>query len=274
MLRLALLGDPVDHSLSPRFQNAALAALGIEGRYEAIRCPPAELADRLESLAASGYRGLNLTVPLKEQAHALLAPRAMVADAAVAALATVNTLRLEADGGWSLHNTDPTGFLQAAHRLTGASMSGLSVFLIGAGGAARAVAWACLRAGCSKVAVWNRGVERRAALLDALDDARLEPADLAAGRCPGGFDLIVQASSLGLREGEPLPPLPAAGERPAALALLSHATPWQAACVKAAWPTADGREMLLGQGAAALRLWPDRQAPLAAMRPARDLPEI
>ncbi len=274
MLRLALLGDPVHHSLSPRFQNAALSTLGIEGHYEAIRCPPAELAGRLESLAKAGYRGLNLTVPLKEQAHALLAPQALTEDAAVAALGAVNTLRLEADGRWSLHNTDPTGFIQAAHCLTGASLSGLAIFLIGAGGAARAVAWACLRAGCSKVAVWNRGAERRAALLEALDDARLEPAELADGRCPGGFDLIVQASSLGLREGEPLPPLPAAGERPAALDLISHSTPWQAACAKAACPTADGREMLLGQGAAALRIWTDRQAPLAAMRSALDLPEI
>ncbi len=224
MLRLALLGDPVAHSLSPRFQNAALAAAGIEGRYEALSCPSQLLTERLESLAAAGYRGLNLTLPLKEQAHALLAPAAAHQDDSAAALAAANTLRMEADGRWSLHNTDPEGFIQAVRALNGRSPAGLRVLVLGAGGAARAAVWSCLRENCAGVAVWNRGAERLAALLARFPDPRLEAAELAAGRCPGGFDLIVQATSLGLHPGEALPPLPATGEKPAALDLITHAT--------------------------------------------------
>lgn len=272
MPRLALLGDPVAHSRSPRFQNAALAALNLDGTYEAIRCPADDLPGRLSSLAELGYAGLNLTVPLKERAFALLQGEAAGVSAAAAALRAVNTLRLEAGGRWSLHNTDPEGFRLAAQAVLPGGLAGRKVLLLGAGGAARAVALACLAAGCARVGVWNRSPERLGALLADLSpsrgEARLDPVELQAGNCPAGFDLIVQASSLGLNPDDLLPPLPLAGEGLAAMDLVTHATPWQRRCAELGAAVSDGREMLLGQGAAAFRIWTGLPAPLAAMRTA------
>lgn len=273
MLRLALLGDPVSHSLSPRFQNAALAALGIEGSYEAIRCTGDELEARLAKLAEGGYRGVNLTVPLKERAFALLAPRAADVAESVRRTGAVNTLRLDEDGRWSLHNTDPEGFTAAAELLLRGSLAGRRVLVLGAGGAARAVVHACLAAAAAEVGLWNRSADRRDALIAgfgafAADGASPRPVTLERGRCPGGYDLIVQSTSLGLAEDDPLPPLPAEGEKPRALDLITHATPWRLRCAELGCESADGREMLLGQGAAAFRVWTGREAPLAAMRAA------
>ncbi|MCB9513304.1 MAG: shikimate dehydrogenase [Candidatus Latescibacteria bacterium] len=270
MLRLAVLGDPVAHSLSPRFQQAALDAAGLDGRYEAIRCPADALEARLAALAAAGYRGLNLTLPLKERAWALLAPRAAAIGDAAARLAAVNTLRLETDGRWRLDNTDLEGCRAAAESLLGAPLTGRRVLVLGAGGAGRAAVAACLDGGCDAVLLWNRSPERARALQRALapDDARLAVHALVDGRCPGGVDLVIQATRLGLAADDPLPPLPAAGELPAALDLVTQSTAWQRACAAAGSRAADGREMLLAQGAASFRLWTGRDAPLAAMRTA------
>ena len=270
MLRLAVLGDPVAHSLSPRFQNAALAALGLAGSYEAIRCPAAALGERLAQLAAAGYGGLNLTLPLKEAAWQLLAASAADASAEARALRAVNTLCREPGGGWSLHNTDFTGCQQAAAALLPGGLAGARVFVLGAGGAARAALAACLAAGAATVGIWNRDEARRARLLAELApaDPRAQAASLVDGRCPPGFDLVIQATSLGLAPADPLPPLPAHGECPAVLDLLTTPSPWLARCRAEGARGADGREMLLAQGAASFAIWTGRPAPLAAMRSA------
>ncbi|MBM4116349.1 shikimate dehydrogenase [bacterium] len=268
MLRLAVLGDPIAHSLSPRIQNAALAALGLAGGYEAIRCPAAALPARLAALAAAGYRGLNLTLPLKELAWALLAPAAASASEEARGLRAVNTLRLEDDGRWALHNTDLAGCRQAAAALLPEGLAGRRILLLGAGGAARAALAALLSAKVAALAVWNRDPARAERLLAELaaSDSRASCATLVAGRCPPGFDLIIQATALGLAAADPLPPLPSPGERPAVLELQTASTPWLARCRAEGARGADGREMLLAQGAASFAFWTGQAAPLAAMR--------
>ncbi|MBN2170154.1 MAG: shikimate dehydrogenase [Candidatus Krumholzibacteriota bacterium] len=272
--RLALLGDPVAHSLSPRMQAAALAAAGLDGTYEALPTTAAALSERLETLLRAGYRGLNLTAPLKEAAWRLLGAGGPVAAASAdaAALGAVNTLVPAADGAaWTAHDTDLAGFSEAARAACG-SLAGRRVALIGAGGAARAAALALAREGVAHLAIWNRGATGRGALA-ALVAGQVTVAQLApvGERLPGGFDLVVQATSLGLAAGDPLPPLPAAGERPFALDLVTGATPWQDRCRAAGCSTADGRLMLLAQGAAAFALWTGRPAPREAMRRALGL---
>lgn len=268
MLRLAVLGDPIAQSLSPRFQGAALAALGLAGSYEAIRCAADELPVRLASLAAAGYRGLNLTAPLKERAWVLLAAEAASASAEAGALQAVNTLRLEADGRWALHNTDLEGCRAAAASLLPEGLRGQRVLLLGAGGAARAALAACLAAGAAAVGILNRDAARAERLRADLapGDPRVTLARPVAGRCPGGYALVIQATALGLKATDPLPPLPAPGDRPAVLELQTRRTPWLAHCQAEGAPGADGREMLLAQGAAAFSFWTGRAAPLAAMR--------
>jgi len=272
--RLALLGDPVARSLSPRMQAAALAAAGLDGAYEALRTTAAELPARLTDLRRAGYRGLNLTAPLKEAAWRLAAVKGPIAAVAPDAevLGAVNTLVPAAGGdAWEAHNTDLAGFRAAARALCG-SLSGRRVALIGAGGAARAAALALAEAGAESIAVWNRGAPRRRALA-MLVYGLVAVTELASDgeRLPGGLDLVVQATSLGLAAGYPLPPLPAADERPFALDLATGPTPWQERCRAAGCPTADGRVMLLEQGAAAFALWTGRDAPRAAMRRALGL---
>jgi shikimate dehydrogenase len=270
MLRLAVLGDPVAHSLSPCFQSAGLAALGLAGSYEAIRCPASALAARLAELAGAGYRGLNLTLPLKEIAWQLLAGSAASATAEARALRAVNTLRWEPAGAWALHNTDLAGCRQAAAALLPGGLAGARVLVLGAGGAARAAVAACLAAGAAAVGIWNRSEARRVRLIGELApaDPRAQPAALVDDHCPPGFDLIIQATSLGLVPADPLPPLPAPGERPAVLDLIPASSPWLARCRAAGAFGADGREMLLAQGAASFQFWTGRPAPLAAMRSA------
>ncbi|MDO9694894.1 MAG: hypothetical protein Q7W56_09185, partial [Candidatus Latescibacteria bacterium] len=135
----AVAGDPVGHSLSPLFQGAALAAAGLAFDYRAVEIDAHGLAVLRDRGRELGLRGLNVTAPHKSAAAALCA---RLTDDAVAA-AAVNTVRWGADG-WEGHNTDVGGI---AAVLAGLAAAPRSAVVIGAGGAARAAALACLRAG-------------------------------------------------------------------------------------------------------------------------------
>src|SRR3954452_19930225 len=143
--------------------NAAFAALGLEDwLYTRLPLPPAHFAPAARALPESGYRGINVTIPQKEAALGL----ADSASEAAAAIGAANTLTF-ADGAISADNTDAQGFLDAV----GVPLSGRSVLVLGAGGAARAVIWAAREAGAARVSVWNRTNER----------ARLPAADCGSG---------------------------------------------------------------------------------------------
>ncbi len=260
-LKLALLGDPVAHSKSPAMQNAALAALGLEGGYELIRCPAGELAERLPRLAGEGFTGLNLTVPLKEEGFRLLKDLSAEAQR----LEAVNTLRW-VKGKWHGHNSDLEGFATAAAAHFG-DMKGRQVLVLGAGGAARAVLAALADAKVAGIELWNRSRERADRLLESfasggVELALSEDAEASWARA----DLVVQATSLGLHKEDALPPLPVSECAAAVMDLVTHDTPWLAACRELGLKTADGRDMLLGQGAAAFSYWTGMTAPREAMR--------
>ncbi len=259
--KLALLGDPVAHSKSPVMQNAALAALGLEGGYELIRCPAGELAEHLPRLAEEGFTGLNLTVPLKEEGFRLLEDLSLEAQR----LEAVNTLRLKAEK-WQGHNSDLEGFTTAAREHFG-DMKGKRVLVLGAGGAARAVLAALVDADVRSIELWNRSQERARGLLETFVAAGVELAlsdDVEVSWTRS--DLVVQATSLGLHKEDALPPLPATECVAAVMDLITHDTPWLAACRERGLSCADGRDMLLGQGAAAFSYWTDMTAPREAMR--------
>ncbi|RTH12522.1 hypothetical protein CSW46_01925 [Thermus scotoductus] len=134
MLRLAVLGSPIAHSLSPAMHRYALSSLGLEGSYEALETPLEVLKDHLEEVRRE-YRGVNLTIPLKEAALPLLdwvSPEAQ-------AIGAVNTV-LSVEGRLLGFNTDAPGFLQAL-KAGGIPLMGPALIL-GAGGAGRAVAGA------------------------------------------------------------------------------------------------------------------------------------
>jgi shikimate dehydrogenase len=154
-LRLAVIGDPVDHSRSPDLHRAFLAEAGIAGSYERIRVAAGEGARAIEQLRARGYCGLNVTTPLKEEAFA----RAERHDATALATGSVNTLLLGAtiEG----HNTDGIGTLGVLADAGLGDPSGSNVLVLGVGPTARSAIVALRLAGAA-VWVWNRTAARGA----------------------------------------------------------------------------------------------------------------
>ena len=157
---LALLGDPVGHSLSPAFQNAAFAAAGVDGVYLALRCGAGELPGLLRGIARAGGGG-NVTLPHKEAAAAAVDRRTE----AVERTGACNTFWLREGAVWG-DNTDVEGFSAAAEALLGAPPAGARVLLLGAGGAASAALASLTAQGAAQVVVANRSRPRAEALVE------------------------------------------------------------------------------------------------------------
>jgi shikimate dehydrogenase len=258
----AVVGFPVGHSRSPAMHNAAFEALGLDWRYVKLPLMPERFAETVRALHASGYRGVNVTIPHKLAALDV----ADEASPAASAIGAANTLAFE-DGRITADNTDAPGLLDAL----GEAPAGRALVL-GAGGAGRAAAWALKQAG-AEVLIWNRTKERAEALAEDLGiEAVPEPVEA---------DLLVNATSVGLD--------PAATEEEAlrALGLSAVSRQLSAATVVdlvyraggeptplATWATragarvVDGLEVLVRQGARSFALWTGREAPLVAMREA------
>jgi shikimate dehydrogenase len=209
VIRAFITGHPVAHSRSPLIHGHWLAAHGIAGSYERVAVAPADFTAFVAGLAAAGFSGGNVTIPHKEAAARLagrLTPRA-------ARIGAVNTLWFE-DGVLVGDNTDASGFVAhlEASLPDPTVLAGGRALLLGAGGAARAIAVGLLERGAARVAVANRSAERAAALAD-LDPERVVA--LAWDALPAGLaeaDLLVNTTALGM-VGEPplvidLAPLP------------------------------------------------------------------
>lgn len=255
---VALLGDPVSHSLSPRFQNAAFREAAVDAVYLALRCTGTALPCLLRGIAESGGAG-NVTVPHKEVAFGAL-DRAT--DAALGTGAC-NTFWL-ADGAVWGDNTDVQGFQTALQNLLGKPPQGLHVLLVGAGGAARAAAFALLADGVARITLVNRSLPKAEALAGHFSSRVIR---VAAEVPDNSFDVAVNATSLGLRPEDPVP-VPESTLVGAALDLVygPDATPWVRRMQSRGIPAADGRDMLLHQGAAAFRRWFNQEPPLEVMR--------
>jgi shikimate dehydrogenase len=260
-----VLGDPVDHSLSPAMHNAAYAARGLAHLYLRWRVSPDELPAALAEARRLGVAGLNLTVPLKEAVLPVL--DAMTPEAR--RIGAVNTLafrgaRLVGD------NTDARGF---GRSLRGrARAAGARVVLIGAGGSARAVGASLVAEGCADIVVANRTPARAEALASWLRDDLRAPsvstrplASLRDGAVLGHADIVVNTTSVGLAGPGLAVDVAAAPRRCLFVDLVYARTPFLAAAARAGRPTLDGAGMLLHQGALAFEWWTGRRAPLAAM---------
>lgn len=155
-MRVGVLGDPLAFTLSPVLHRAAFDACGIDGESDALPTPAATLGERLADLAARGFRGVNLTHPLKEEVLAWLATVAPDARRA----RSVNTVTFE-PGGVAGESTDGPGFVDLLHAL-GHEPAGARIVLLGSGGAARSIALALLEAGAAAVAMTTRDPARAA----------------------------------------------------------------------------------------------------------------
>ena len=254
----ALLGDPIAHSLSPAMHNAAFRALGLPAVYVPLRCEAFTVPGLLRALAAAGGGG-NVTIPHKEVA----------AGAVDRLLDTAREVGV-CNAFWAQEgvivgdNTDVAGVLAAVDGLAPPEGPWL---IVGTGGGARAAVVAAGRRGAA-VAVRSRSPERARALeewADARGLARARPADCTT---------VVNATPIGLGGEDGLPVAPA--EMPSARAALDMVyrpgeTAWVRTLRSAGLRAADGRALLVAQGAAALERWfPGVDAPEEIMRAAVD----
>jgi len=260
-----LIGDPVAHSLSPAMHRAGFAAIGASASYDLVRVPadePAAVGIEMRRLAAGG--GGNVTVPHKRVA-------ALAVDhpsATVTALGSCNCFWEMEAGIVAGDNTDVTGICRSLDAHLAGRPPG-RVLVLGAGGAAGAAALSVALLGASKVLIANRTGERARDLA-----TRLQTIDVAVecldGSPTGVFDLIINATSLGLRDEDPLP----AGFDRLSVGLIldlvygHQRTAWLLAADAAGIECIDGREVLLQQGAACYPHWFGVEAPLDAMRSA------
>lgn len=265
-MRLAgIIGHPVAHSLSPVFQQAAFEACGLEARYERWDTPAEALAGRLVSLRDPKYLGANVTIPHKEAVIPLLDELGGQA----ARMGAVNTI-VNREGRLFGFNTDGPGFVAAVRNEAAFDPAGRRCLLLGAGGAARGIAFALADARAAAVAIWNRSPERaeRLARDVAASGAEVAP---AAEPSPSGFDLVVNCTSLGMHgtgtEAE-LPCDPAQAAPGALFVDIVYApehTAWLQAARAAGVRTLGGLPMLIYQGALAFELWTGVHAPVETM---------
>jgi shikimate dehydrogenase len=254
----ALLGDPVAHSLSPAMQNAAFRALGLRAVYVALRCAPPDVASLIQALARAGGGG-NVTVPHKEAAA--VAVDRLVDDAAQ--VGACNVFWSE-DGGVVGGNTDVEGLLRALEPLRPPPGPWL---IVGTGGGARAAAVAAERCE-ARVGISSRSPDRAGAFERWIAARGGAPA--AAEECR----VVINATPLGLRADDPLPLDPSAvptAEVAFDMVYRTCETPWVRAMRAQGRRAADGRGMLVAQGAGALQRWfPGIAAPTEIMRAAVD----
>ena len=194
-LSFAVFGHPIKHSVSPPIHRAFGEQFGIVLEYRAIDAAPAEFSAAVRKFFAAGGRGANVTLPHKAAAFALADERS---DAAMR-VGTANVLTRLADGRLAAHNTDGAGMvrdMRERHRIT---LRDRSVLMLGAGGAARGVAWNLLDAGARTLTVVNRSRASAEALVNAMDDrAHVSSCDWQQLDDLGSFDLIINATSAGV----------------------------------------------------------------------------
>ena len=193
--RLVLLGHPVAHSLSPVFQNAALAAAGIAATYVALDVTDAELEATLRTLVLAGAAG-NVTIPHKERVATLCDTLAPIASR----LGAVNTWWTE-NGRLHGDNTDVGGFDDAVIRLLGEIPRRAKVAVLGAGGSARAVVAAISAWPDASLAIWARTAARADALV-ALGPAGRTSVEEFMAHALRGADLVVNTTPIGMNDDQ------------------------------------------------------------------------
>jgi shikimate dehydrogenase len=277
---LGVLGHPVAHSLSPQMQNAALAESNLKMQYARFDIAPEELKETLELLPQLDFVGVNLTVPHK--VAALFFVKEL--DDTARDIGAINTIKFT-EGNARGFNTDGQGFSRAIREEFAIDLRDLRVLVLGAGGAARAIARQCAKENCERLVIANRDAGKAATLVEQLRPffagprvlgpvARLQaiPLDEAALRFQiANSDLVVNATPLGLNRNDPLP-VPARLLEPHLMIYDTVYSGGRTALVSGAVESgaraANGLSMLLHQGALAFEIWFDRPAPIEAMRKA------
>ena len=258
-----ILGDPVEHSLSPVIQNAAFQEAGVDGAYVALRCDAERMVGFMSGLGGAGGGG-NVTLPHKEKAALVLDKPSE----AVRRTGACNTFWGEDGELWG-DNTDVEGFGRALRHFLGGSPAGYRVLVLGAGGAARAALLSLVDARAEDVLLLNRTVERARAVARRIGGDRVRVAESRSDVDGGDFDLVVNTTRLGLGIDDELPLDLERLSRAGAVIDLVYGpgpTPFVTAAKRLGIPAVDGGEMLVHQGAVSFERWWGEPAPIDAMR--------
>jgi shikimate dehydrogenase len=271
---LGVAGWPVNHSLSPQIQNAAIRAAGLDFVYVAFPIEPDCFEMAVRGMAAAGMIGLNCTVPHKHSAMKVC--KEMSEEAKL--VGAVNTLHFRAPGRIVGYNTDVEGFVETLRHDAGFEMQGKTVVMLGAGGAARGMAVGALQQKAARLVLVNRTLENAEKMQSdfgprfpetKIESYSPQSAAAEAAKALSQADLIVNATSLGLKEGDPLP-CPLEPVRTGALVFDAayteeRSTAWLRKAAGRGIRTHDGLGMLVRQGAASLRIWTGIEPDLGAM---------
>ena len=255
---LGIIGGSVSHSLSPALQNRWMSEQGLDAVYLPLPVAPGDLPAAILGLKAAGFTGANVTIPHKEEALSLcdkLSESAQI-------LGAVNTLHFE-NGTVHGHNTDAAGFI--SHMVSKAPdwlerLAGRPALVLGAGGAARAVVFGLLKAGCSSVIVTNRSQDRAEALRDQL--SAIGPIEVIPwtdrNKAVSGAGLIVNTTSLGMT-GHPALEIDLTTAKRSTIVYDIVYAPLETELLQGAsakdLTSIDGLGMLIEQGRAAFQIW-------------------
>ena len=254
--RFAVFGNPVGHSLSPIMHTAAFAATAFNGVYVAVPVP--EIRPAVAGLRALGFRGASITIPHKESVMACLDE----VEETARRIKAVNTI-VNANGRLQGYNTDVSGAMRALKDKT--PLTGRAVAILGAGGAARAVAFGILAEG-GRVTIFNRAAERGEKLADELQAEFRPLSEFKAAP----YEILVNTTPVGMAPRVDDTPVAAETLRPGLVVMDIVYNPLktrllrEAAC--AGCTTIDGLSMFVHQGARQFELWTGLKAPVDIMR--------
>ena len=265
-----ILGYPIGHSLSPFMHTLAFRHHSLDAVYLPFSVRPDDLSRAVDGATALGMGGFNVTIPHKENIMACLDE---ITDEA-RAIGAVNTVHVR-DGHTAGHNTDGAGFLLPLKTME-TPVKQLTACVLGAGGAARALAAALLGAGCPRLIIANRTFSRGERLAAELQsrhpDAEVRPIAMAdAADAARQSRLVVNSTSIGMHPGDDSPlPNGCLGPEHIAYDIVYRplVTPFLRDARGAGATTIGGLDMLIGQGAAAFNIWTGLSFPLGVVRPA------
>lgn len=268
---LGVIGHPVEHSLSPVMHNAAIAHLGLDYVYVPLSVKPEDLETALSGLTAINFQGFNVTIPHKQAILPLLSEISPMAQA----VGAVNTVWRHGDT-WAGTNTDIEGFiapLQALNRDWSQSIA----LILGNGGAARAVVAACNQLGCKQIQVVGRNQQKLQQFCASWSNTiaaklQVQTWEQLPQLIPQ-TNLLINTTPIGMHPHSEVSPLNADFALPAqAIAYDLIYTPRPTKFLQQAQQqgaiTIDGLEMLVQQGAAALKIWLQQPVPIEVMRQA------
>ncbi len=263
-IKAGVMGWPISHSRSPRLHGYWLARYGIDGTYEALAVAPEDLAEQLGSLRDQGFAGVNLTVPHKKAALAVVTSLSPTARA----IGAVNTVVVGADGKLEGDNTDGFGFLENLRQDTAGwrADTGPAVVL-GAGGAARAICHALAEAGAPEIRIVNRTLTRAEALAGDLIGPLMPWSWDDRGTALAGIALVVNTTTLGMVGQDPLDIYLASLPTEAVVNDIVYApleTPLLVAAAARGNPVVDGLGMLLHQARPGFEAWFGRSPEVTA----------